>query len=93
MRDAIDLGIANGVISPVDSSTAASTNSVQSATPITSGRPSGNIQYADNVVVPSGTGFVGQMSSGVNPNNETQYTFEELLEMFKNRNTPTSLFG
>ncbi|MCP4282058.1 MAG: hypothetical protein GY776_18945 [Alteromonas sp.] len=93
MRDAIDLGIANGAISPVGSSTTASTNSVQSATPITSGTPSGNIQYADNVVVPSGTGFVGQMYSGVNPNNETQYTFEELSEMFKNRNTPTSLFG
>lgn len=88
-----DLGIANGAISPVGSSTTASTNSVQPATPITSGRPSGNIQYADNVVVPSRTGFVGQMYSGVNPNNETQYTFEELLEMFKNRNTLTSLFG
>jgi hypothetical protein len=93
MSRAIDLGIANGAISPVGSSTTASTNSVQSATPITSGRPSGNIQYADNVVVPSGTGFVGQMYSGVNPNNETQYTFKELLEMFKNGNTPTSLFG
>jgi len=90
----IDSGIANGTISPVGSSTtAATTAATNSATPITSGTPSGQTQYADNVMVPSGTGFAGQIYSDVNPNNETQYTFEELLELYRNNSVPMSLFG
>ena len=41
----------------------------------------------------SKTGFVGQMYSDVNPNNQTQYIFEELLEMYRNNSGPKSLFG
>ena len=92
---AIDLAIANGTISPVGSSSTAPTapTAVDNSVVPRSGLPSGLLEYATNVVVPSGTGFVGQMSFDGNSNNQTQYTFEELLEMYRNNSVPMGLFG
>lgn len=87
-----DKAIAQGLISPVGSSSAAPTAVDNSVVP-RSGLPSGLLEYATNVVVPSGTGFVGQMSFDGNSNNQTQYTFEELLEMYRNNSGPMGLFG
>tara|TARA_R110002072_G_C7821222_1_gene523383 strand:- start:61 stop:993 length:933 start_codon:yes stop_codon:yes gene_type:complete len=87
-----DQAIDQGLISTVGSSSTAP-NAVDNSEAPRSGLPRGQTEYATNVVVPSGTGFVGQMSFDGNSNNQTQYTFEELLEMYRNNSGPTGLFG